>query len=65
MEHEDAQSAALVVRVWHEPGTPPQDLRARFTETAEVEGHAITRAVRGEDEIVDAFRSWLRGFTQR
>jgi hypothetical protein len=65
MDQDDARSDALIVRVWHEPGTPPQDLRARFTETAEVEGHAISVAVRGEDEIVAAFRSWLRGFTQR
>lgn len=65
MEHEDANSTALIVRVWHEPGTPAQELRARFTEAAEVEGHALTHAVRGEDEIVAAFRSWLREFTQR
>ena len=65
MEHEDARSAALIIRVWHEPGTPAQEVRARFTETAEVEGHAVTQAVRGEEEIVAAFRSWLREFTQR
>ena len=47
MEHEDARSAALIIRVWHEPGTPAQEVRARFTETAEVEGHAVTQAVRG------------------
>jgi hypothetical protein len=65
MEHEESRSAALIVRVWHEPGTPSQEVRARLTETAEVEGHALTQAVRGEEEIVAAFRGWLREFTQR
>ena len=66
MEPENGRSAALIVRVWHEPGTPAHEVRARLvTERAEVEGHAITLAARGEDEIVAAFRSWLHEFTQR
>lgn len=61
MRQPEEQSAVLVIRAWHEEGTPPGAVRARLTEGLDEQ----TRAFDGEEAILDAVRAWLRAFTQR
>jgi hypothetical protein len=66
MRHDDDRSAALVIRAWHEPGTPPEEIRARLTLTADnAEAGSFETVARGEDAILDAVRDWLRAFRER
>ena len=67
MRQDDDRSAALVIRVWHEPGTPPEEIRARITPAAETEAHGSVEfsAALGEEAILVAVRSWLREFGSR
>lgn len=61
MRQGDDQSAVLVIRAWHEEGSPPGAVRARLTESLDGEAQAVD----GEEAIVDAVRAWLRAITQR
>ena len=61
MRQGEDQSAVLVIRAWHEEGSPPGAVRARLTESLDEEAHAVE----GEEAILDAVRAWLRAITQR
>ncbi len=66
MEQADDRSAVLVIRAWHEPGSPPHEVRARLTSTPDAEAFRWDEIVaRGEDEIVAAVLRWLGEFTRR
>ena len=53
-------------RLWHEAGTPPDELRARLTAPGDGAGQGWTETVAaGEDEIVAAVRRFLHAFTAR
>lgn len=61
MTAEDEHAAVLVIRVWRESGAEPGDLRARLTETLDVDEPGWEeRAAAGEEAILAAVRSWLR-----
>ena len=66
MRHDDDRSAALVIRAWHEPGAPPEEIRARLTQTPDSDepGSSETVAL-GEDAILAAVRDWLHAFRTR
>jgi len=61
MRHQDNQSAVLVIRAWHEEGSPPGAVRARLTQTREVGATGWDElAVEGEEAILAATREWLQ-----
>jgi hypothetical protein len=62
----DDRSAVLVIRAWHEPGSPPHDVRARLTQTRDTDVTGWDESVaRGEAEIVAAVLRWLEDFNGR
>jgi hypothetical protein len=62
----DDRSAVLVIRAWHEPGSPPREVRARLTQTPDTDTTGWDESVaRGEDEIVAAVLRWLDDFHER
>ena len=67
MRQDDDRSAALVIRAWHEPGAPPDEIRARLTQAPETEGHGSheSTVALGEEAILAAVRSWLHEFGTR
>ena len=66
MRQDDDRSAALVIRAWHEPGAPPEEIRARLTQTPDTAEPGREESVAlGEDAIVDAVRRWLHAFGTR
>lgn len=59
-------AAVLVIRAWHEPGTAPDSVRARLTQTADADAPGWEQtAAEGEDAILAAVRDWLRAFASR
>jgi hypothetical protein len=66
MAHEEDRSAVLVIRAWHEPGSPQDEVRARLTSTPDAEAFRWDESVaRGKEEIVAAVLHWLNEFTRR
>ena len=62
----DERSAVLVIRAWHEPGSPPHEVRARLTQTPDTDAAGWDESVaRGEEEIIDAVLRWLDDFNER
>jgi len=61
MAADDEHASVLVIRVWHESGADPGDLRARLTQTrgADEPGWEVSAAA-GEEGILAAVRDWLR-----
>lgn len=49
---------SLVVRAWHEPGTPPQ-IRARLVEIAPGRGERTVLVTTSVDDACQAVRNWL------
>jgi hypothetical protein len=66
MRQPEDRSTALVIRLWHEAGTPPDEVRARLMASGDGEAQRWTETVAaGEDEIVAAVRRFLHAFTER
>lgn len=61
MRQPDDQSAVLVIRAWHEEGSPAGAVRARLTESLGDRTHAAD----GEEAILQAVREWLQTITRR
>jgi len=61
MAADDEHASVLVIRVWRESGAEPGDLRARLTQTRDVDepGWEVSAAA-GEEGILLAVRNWLQ-----
>jgi hypothetical protein len=60
MTADDEHASVLVIRVWRESGAEPGDLRARLTQTLDVDAPGWEEsAAAGEAGILAAVRSWL------
>ena len=66
MAADDEHASVLVIRVWRESGAEPGDLRARLTQTRDVDEPGWEEsAAAGEEAIVSAVRNWLRDVAAR
>jgi hypothetical protein len=66
MTADDEHASVLVIRVWRESGAEPGDLRARLTETHDVEAPGWEQsAAAGEQNILAAVRAWLHEVAAR
>jgi hypothetical protein len=60
MAADDEHASVLVIRVWRESEAEPGDLRARLTQTLDVNAPGWEEsAAAGEEGILAAVRSWL------
>jgi hypothetical protein len=60
MTADDEHASVLVIRVWRENGAEPGDLRARLTQTLDVDVPGWEEsAAAGEADILAAVRAWL------
>jgi len=66
MAADDEHASVLVIRVWHESGAEPGDLRARLMQTRDVSKPGWEEsAAAGEEGIFSAVRDWLRDVAAR
>ena len=66
MTADDEHASVLVIRVWRESGAGHGDLRARLTQTLDVDAPGWEEsAAAGETGILAAVRDWLREVAAR
>ena len=60
MTADNEHASVLVIRVWRESGAEPGDLRARLTQTLDVDAPGWEEsAAAGGEGILAAVRTWL------
>jgi hypothetical protein len=66
MTADNEHASVLVIRVWRESGAEPGDLRARLTQTLDVDAPGWEEsAAAGEEGILAAVRTWLSEIAAR